>query len=106
MHDLIKASKKHVALTGTIAGGYASDLFYTLYRLDPARMKSKGYSYGSKGERHFVEQYGTVETVYEVIENTQYHASSRGRVITPLAGVCREFLFSYLRSFYWIQLCS
>ena len=83
MHDLIKASKKHVALTGTIAGGYASDLFYTLYRLDPARMKSKGYSYGSKGERHFVEQYGTVETVYEVIENTQYHASSRGRVITP-----------------------
>ena len=83
MHDLIKASKKHIALTGTIAGGYASDLFYTLYRLDPVRMKSKGYSYGTKGERRFVEDYGTVETIYEVTENTKYHSSSRGRVIVP-----------------------
>ena len=41
MHDLIKASKKQMCLTGTIAAGYASDLFYALYRLDPARMKGK-----------------------------------------------------------------
>lgn len=83
MHDLIKATKKHMALTGTIAGGYASDLFYTLYRLDPRRMKSKGYDYSSKGERRFVEQYGTVETVYEVVENTHTHSLSRGHVVTP-----------------------
>lgn len=83
MHDLIKATKKQLALTGTIAGGYASDLFYTLYRLDPARMKGKGYSYGSVGERKFVEKYGTVETIYEVAENATYHTMSRGRVITP-----------------------
>lgn len=83
MHDLIKAAKKSLALTGTIAAGYASDLFYTLYRLDPARMKGKGYTFGSTGERKFVEKYGTVETVYEYCENTAYNKMSRGRVLTP-----------------------
>lgn len=68
MHDLIKASRKQLALTGTIAGGYASDLFYTLFRLDPGRMRAKGYRYSSAGERRFVEKYGTVETVYEIKE--------------------------------------
>lgn len=83
MHDLVKATKKQLALTGTIAGGYASDLFYTLYRLDSKRMKEKGYSYGSAGERKFVEKYGTVETVYEFADNSRYHTMSRGKVITP-----------------------
>jgi len=83
MHDLIKASKKQLALTGTIAGGYASDLFYTLFRLDPARMIAKGYNYGNAGERKFVEKYGTLETIYEVAESGEYHSMSRGKVITP-----------------------
>lgn len=83
MADLICASKYQLALTGTIAGGYASDLFYTLYRLDPRRMKEKGYSYGSKGERRFIEKYGTVETVYEIQENLEYHTVTRGRVVIP-----------------------
>ena len=83
MHDLIKASKKQMCLTGTIAAGYASDLFYALYRLDPARMKGKGYEYGSAGERKFVEKYGSVETVYEIQEKGQYHTMTRGKVITP-----------------------
>ena len=83
MADLICASKYQLALTGTIAGGYASDLFYTLYRLDPRRMKEKGYSYGSKGERRFIEKYGTVETVYEIQENPEYHAMTRGRAVIP-----------------------
>ena len=72
-----------MCLTGTIAAGYASDLFYALYRLDPARMKGKGYEYGSAGERKFVEKYGSVETVYEIQEKGQYHTMTRGKVITP-----------------------
>lgn len=83
MHDLIRASKKQICLTGTIAAGYASDLFYTLYRLDPARMKAKGYEYGSSGERKFVEKYGTVETVYAVQESGEYHTTTRGKMIVP-----------------------
>lgn len=83
MADLISASKWQLALTGTIAGGYASDLFYTLYRLDPARMRCKGFQYGSKGERRFVEEYGTVETVYELNEEVQFHTMSRGKAVVP-----------------------
>ncbi len=83
MHDLIKASRKQLALTGTIAGGYASDLFYTLYRLDPARMRKKGYAYGSMGERKFVEKYGTLETVFELVDKGSYHAMTRGKVVAP-----------------------
>src|SRR5699024_4463609 len=83
MADLISASRWQLALTGTIAGGYASDLFYTLYRLDPKRMKSKGYLYGSKGERRFIEKYGTVETVYELDEDIQIHSVSGGNAVVP-----------------------
>lgn len=83
MHDLIKASRWHLALTGTIAGGYASHFFYLLYRLDPARMKAMGYSFGAEGERKFVERYGTVATEYEVVQDQSggYNAMSRGKQI-------------------------
>jgi len=84
MHDLVKASKKQLALTGTIAGGYASDLFYTLYRLDARRMKKMGYQYGLEGEKKFIEKYGTVETVYAFEETGKHNQMSRGRrVVAP-----------------------
>jgi hypothetical protein len=59
MHALCKASKRQLGLTGTIAGGYASDLFYTLFRLDPKRMTERGYQWTS--ESKFSEKYGTIE---------------------------------------------
>lgn len=86
MHDLVKASDRQLALTGTIAGGYASHFFYLLYRLDPARMKAMGFSYGPEGERKFVERYGTVATEYEIEQDDKgnYNAMSRGRQLgTP-----------------------
>lgn len=83
MHDLVKASRWQLALTGTIAGGYASHFFYLLYRLDPVRMKAKGYNYSAEGERKFVERYGTIATEYEVEqkEDGSYNTMSRGRQI-------------------------
>ena len=81
MHDLIKASRWQLALTGTIAG-YANHFFLSpISLINPARMKEKGFSYGSEGERKFVEHYGTVATEYEIIQNEQenYNAMSRGR---------------------------
>lgn len=84
MHALIKASKKQLALTGTIAGGMASHLFYTLYRLDPQRMKEKGFSY--MDEMKFSEQYGKVEKQFEYHgdENSVYRASCKGKQVgTP-----------------------
>lgn len=81
MHDLVSASRWQLALTGTIAGGYASHFFYLLYRLDPAKMKRLGYTYGSEGEKKFVGQYGTIATEYEVSQENEgsYNSMSRGR---------------------------
>ncbi len=89
MHDLASASRWHLALTGTIAGGYASHFFYLLFRLDPAKMVSMGYSYSAEGERRFVENYGTTATEYEVVQDgaQSYNAMSRGRQLS--APKCR-----------------
>lgn len=85
MHDLIKASKRQLALTGTIAGGYANHFFYLLFRLDPKKMCEMGYTYDAAGERKFVQDYGTIATEYEINEeDNTYHSMSRGRMLgTP-----------------------
>ncbi len=82
MHALVKASKRQLALTGTIAGGCAHHLFYTLFRLDPARMRKEGFSWS--GVNRFSEMYGSVETVYEAKPSYtgEYNVNSRGKKLT------------------------
>lgn len=83
MHSLVKASRKQLGLTGTIAGGYANHIFYLIYRLDPGIMKKNGYEYSHSGETKFAEKYGTIETLYEVDEGGLMHNSaSRGRALS------------------------
>ena len=79
MHCLVKASKKQLALTGTIAGGYANHLFYLLWRLEPQRMVKKGYTFHS--EMKFCEDYGCVERSFAVSESGDgiYNTSCRGK---------------------------
>lgn len=78
MHALVKASKRQIALTGTIAGGYAHHLFYLLFRLDPQRMRSEGFTWDSVSK--FSEIYGSIESVYEANEvDSEYSVASRGR---------------------------
>lgn len=82
MHDIIKSSRWQLALTGTIAAGYANNLFYLLYRLDPSLMVRKGFEYGTAGERKFSELYGTIETEYEVSDGDgEFHTTTRGKLI-------------------------
>lgn len=82
MHALVKASKRQLALTGTIAGGCAHHLFYMLFRLDPARMRKEGFSWGSVNK--FSEVYGSTETVYEAVQTYtgEYKVNSRGKKLT------------------------
>lgn len=75
-HHIRKASKYTFGLTGTIAGGYATDLFYLLYRFEPGRMKAHGYEWNSVMQ--FAKDYGCVETEYYVTENTRRNTCSRG----------------------------
>ena len=57
-----------IALTGTLMGGYADDLFNIFYRMEPHVMVREGYAYGGQGRRDFQEQYGVLETIEKVEE--------------------------------------
>ena len=79
MTSLMCASKRYMLLSGTIIGGYASDLFYLLYRAVPATMKKMGYEWGDVMK--FVGKYGVLSTEYEHVDNSnsRWNSSSRGR---------------------------
>lgn len=78
MDALVKASKKQLALTGTIAGGMADHLFYLLYRLEPRRMREAGYKWGDAMK--FAEDYGSIERFYSLDEdNMALGTTVRGR---------------------------
>ena len=61
-----RAAKRLIALTGTLMGGYADDLFNIFYRMEPRAMVREGFAYGGQGRRDFQEQYGVLETVEKI----------------------------------------
>lgn len=63
---LSSCTDRIVGLTGTLLGGYADDLFNTLFRLEAARMKEHGYEWGTTGRTSFTQDYGVLETITEV----------------------------------------
>src|ERR1700685_3694404 len=52
---LASCSDRIVGLTGTLLGGYADDLFNTLFRLEAGRMKEHGYVWGTTGRSSFTQ---------------------------------------------------
>ena len=63
---LASCTDRIVGLTGTLLGGYADDLFNTLFRLEAARMKEHGYEWGTTGRSAFTADYGVLETITKV----------------------------------------
>jgi superfamily II DNA or RNA helicase len=63
-----RAAQRLIALTGTLMGGYADDLFNIFFRMEPRTMVAEGFAYGGQGRRDFQEQYGVLETVEKVKE--------------------------------------
>jgi superfamily II DNA or RNA helicase len=63
---LASSADRIVGLTGTLLGGYADDLFNTLFRLESARMKEHGYEWGTTGRSSFTQDYGVLETITKV----------------------------------------
>jgi len=49
-----------LGLTGTLLGGFADDLFNTLFRLEAGRMKEHGYEWGTRGRSSFTQDYGVL----------------------------------------------
>jgi superfamily II DNA or RNA helicase len=60
---LASCTDRIVGLTGTLLGGYADDLFNTLFRLEARRMKQHGYDWGPSGRSAFTQDYGVLETI-------------------------------------------
>jgi superfamily II DNA or RNA helicase len=50
-------------LTGTLLGGYASDVYNLLFRVDARKMAAHGYEWGEAGLRSFADTYGVLERV-------------------------------------------
>jgi hypothetical protein len=71
---LASCTDKIVGLTGTLLGGYADDLFATLYRLEPRKMKEQGYEWGTTGRTAFAQDYGFLRP---------QRRSSRPRTLVP-----------------------
>ena len=70
--NFVNRSKYTLNLTGTLMGGYATNLFYLLFRLIPATMKEIcGYNNPIK----FAEKFGVIERVMKEPVNTAGNAS-------------------------------
>src|SRR5579864_4406265 len=63
---LSSCTDRIVGLTGTLLGGYADDLFNTLFRLEAAGMKEHGYEWGMTGRSSFNQDYGVLETITKI----------------------------------------
>jgi superfamily II DNA or RNA helicase len=57
---------RSVGLTGTLLGGYADDVYNTLFRLEPRKMKDAGYEFGTTGRSAFTQDYGVLETITRI----------------------------------------
>ena len=96
-HHIMKAAKYTFGLTGTIAGGVATDLFYILYRLEPGRMKEHGYLWTSVMK--FATDYGCVETEFSADVNLRNNVCSRGRQLRQpkvLPGISPKIFSDFL----------
>jgi hypothetical protein len=81
---LARAAEKLIALTGTLMGGYADDLYNIFYRMEPRQMVQAGYEAGSQGRRDFQEQYGVLETVEKVRQSDNACSKAQKRTVQVL----------------------
>ena len=68
---------KTLILTGTLIGGYADDVYNLLFRLNPRKMLSEGFTWGAGGLRRFMERYGVLETITKIDEVSNVSSRSR-----------------------------
>lgn len=76
--QMASMSKKILGLTGTLLNGYASSLFYILYRLNPNLMNKKlGLEYTDV--KKFVDAYGAFEKIYKSTNASEGIVVKKGR---------------------------
>lgn len=92
MGVLSAMANKVLLLTGTLMGGYASDLFYLLWRIMPQRMIELGYQCNERGSMAsasmaFMREHGVLKDIYKVKEGDN-HRTARGKrvVVSTVKG--------------------
>jgi SNF2 family DNA or RNA helicase len=75
--DLACTAKRTLALTGTLMGGYSTNLFYIFWRLMPREMKEKKLEFRSP--MGFAEAYGIIERALIEKKSDEYNETSIGR---------------------------
>lgn len=95
---ILAGSKYGIGMTGTLMGGYASDLFNLMYRSTPAPLVKEGFEWGEHGKKEFQEIYGVVETITQVRESTETNVYSRNEkkrsVIVKKRPGCSPLVFA------------
>lgn len=95
MGMLTNCTKYFLGLTGTFSGGYASDIFYLLYRIAPHELKDYQYS----GAEVFQKQYGVIEEIRK-LENEKSYMYGRGNkrsvIVKKRPGISPEVVGKYL----------
>ena len=77
---------KIILLTGTLMGGYASDIFYLLWRVIGHHMREDGYLYNERGtlgsaSMSFMREHGVLKDVYKESDSAS-HRTARGKKMT------------------------
>lgn len=86
MGVLANKVRKVLLLTGTLMGGYASDLFYLLWRILGKRMREDGYHYNERGTlgtaaMAFMRSHGVLKDIYKE-SGSSSHRTARGKKMT------------------------
>ena len=76
---LTNTCKYTLCLTGTLAGGYAQDLYYLLYRTHPKLMVEDGNPWGNP--MRFMEKYGILERITTVSEEDGLTTKAKKRTV-------------------------
>ena len=85
MGVLASKCSKVLLLTGTLMGGYAEDLFFLLWRLNPGVMIEDGFRVNSRGSlgaasMAFMREHGVLKDIYKESASTSYRtAKARNR---------------------------
>ena len=66
---LARKCRKSILLTGTLMGGYADDLFFLLWRLNPKMMMEDGFTYNARrslgsASMAFMREHGVIKDIY------------------------------------------
>ena len=74
MGEIAHAARKVIGMTATLINGYATGIFYLLYRLFPRYMQLDQKAYGDT--KAFASDYGVIETTFEITEE-EYQSTRR-----------------------------